>query len=646
MKITRVSSPGNARYNGGPVCRRLIIALASGLVGLAVFPTRQALSTTYEYVLTHHYDNQRTGWNPNESLLTPSNVNAKSFGLLHTVTLDDQVDAQPLVLSVPVFGGGRLDVAYVATENNTVYAIDADNGTVLFSHHLGAPVPQSVLPGQCNANGANLGINSTPVIDLASETLYLIAYTLENGKPVYRIHALDLRTLNDKVGAGVVVTASRTLTNGQTYTFNAAVSRQRPALLEANGVIYAAFGSFCDLMGNLSRGWVLGWKAGTLEPLPANHLTDRLSASPTGIFLSSIWMSGAGIAEADGNLFFVTANSDPSSYAPPENIQESVVEMSPDLTTILGLFTPSDQQALDTGDVDLGSGGVLLVPPQNSLPVQYLAFAAGKSGYVYLLNRGSAFGGLSNPNKVVQSFLYGACWCTASYYQGSDGIGRVVSSVGYNIVVFKLMPSGSSVQMVYEGSSATLSTGQDPGFFTTVSSNGTNAGTALIWGVTRPTDSNPATVTLVAFDNVHTNPIYSEPAGSWPNTTGNANIVPVVANGLVYVASYKRLAIFGLGGTTPTIAQMSNQAIIPAETPQVRQISGTIKRVDGSLVTLQTRHGAMEIDAQPAQAAGLSYNLTVGGAITARGEPDAHALFKAYSILRAKASQAMWPPDR
>lgn len=217
-----LSTAGSARQI---IPRRLILALA-----LSILPGASAAAgildqqtSTYAYVITHHYDNARTGWNSQELILNPSNVNAQSFGLLYTVSLDDQVDAQPLVLSVPL-PTGRLDVAYVATESNTVYTIDADNGTVLLKRNLGTPVPQSALPGGCNNNAPNIGINSTPVIDLTSDTLYLITYTMENGQQVYRIHALDLTTLQDKVGTGVVVTASQTLSNGQTYAFNAAVS--------------------------------------------------------------------------------------------------------------------------------------------------------------------------------------------------------------------------------------------------------------------------------------------------------------------------------------------------------------------------------------------------------------------------------------
>ncbi len=401
------------------VPRLFALALASFIVWSAAAPAQSSPSSRAPpasrfNVITHHYDNLRTGWNQNEWVLNTSDVNPQSFGLLYTVPVDDQVDAQPLVVGLPESDGRTQlirDVAYVVTENNTVYAIDAETGVVLNSRHLGTPVPQAALPGRCGNNGPNVGITSTPVIDLDKRRIYLVAYTMENGQPVYRLHALDLRTLQDTVGSGVVVTAAQTLTDGTVYLFNAAVTRQRPALLEANGNIYAAFGSFCDLMTNITRGWVLGWDSRGLDPLPANQLNDRLSTSPSGMFLSSIWMSGAGIAaDGNGHLFFVTANSDAATYVPPENIQESVVEMSGDLRRILGLYTPGNQQTLDQDDWDFGSGGVLIVPPQKSLPLPHLAVAAGKAGYLTLMNR-DAFAGLSNPGKVVQSFIVGACFC-------------------------------------------------------------------------------------------------------------------------------------------------------------------------------------------------------------------------------------------
>ncbi len=159
-------------------------------------------------VTTYHYDNFRTGWNQIEPGLKPSNVRGAGFGLLHSTKLDDQVDAQPLVLAArksPATAPG--EVAYVATESNSVYAIDANSGKVLLHVNFGAPVPFTSLPGGCNNNGPNIGINSTPVIDPATNTLYVVTDTFESSQPVYRIHALDPGTLTDKV-APVVVSAS------------------------------------------------------------------------------------------------------------------------------------------------------------------------------------------------------------------------------------------------------------------------------------------------------------------------------------------------------------------------------------------------------------------------------------------------------
>lgn len=631
-----------------PPQRYLIAALAFGiLTGAPTFaqtPRPVSVSQASFNVVTHHYDNARTGWNQQETVLSPSVVNPQSFGLLATVALDDQVNAQPLLVGLR-HGARVRDVVYVVTENDTIYAIDAETGAILTTRNFGPPVPSSALPGQCGAGSTgHVGIDSTPVIDVSSETIYLISYTMENTQPVYRIHALDLNTLADKVASGVIVTASHTLSNGARYVFNAAVSRQRPALLEVNGNVYAGFGSFCDLEGNLSRGWLLGWHAQTLDPLPNNQLDDQLSTSSTGTFLTSIWMSGAGIAADEaGHLWFVTGNSNPSAYLPPQNIQESAVEVSGDLSQVLGLFTPSDQVQLDSSDGDLGSGGILIVPQQTSLPLPNLAYTVGKSGYVYLLNR-NAFAGNSSPSKIAYSFLLGGCWCTSSYFMGSDGVGRIVNSVGYNVITYELKSTGAGVTLAYEYNSAVLNTGQDPGFFTTVSSNGTQTGTLIIWAVTRPIDSNPATVNLLAFDNIHGEPIYSGAAGSWPILNGNANIVPVVANGRVYVASNQQLAIFGLGGVTPTAAQMTTAAAPTADTGS--QISGTVRSINGSLVTLETRSGLAPVDVSEAQAAHLSVIIIVGKAITARGTRDTNGLLLASTVIHAKSSPKLWPPDR
>jgi hypothetical protein len=153
-------------------------------------------------IITYHYDNYRTGWNSNETILTPANVNSSNFGLVHSVELDDQVDGQPLyVPGVNITAGpyqGTHNVVYVAAESNTIYAIDAESGTVLLSPNFGTPIPK---PLGCNNNGPNVGINSTPVIDPTSNTLYVMVYALENNTPAYLLHALALGSLTDTVSS-------------------------------------------------------------------------------------------------------------------------------------------------------------------------------------------------------------------------------------------------------------------------------------------------------------------------------------------------------------------------------------------------------------------------------------------------------------
>ena len=369
--------------------------MGAAIFGAIAIPT--ALVAQKRAVTTYHYDNQRTGWNQQETTLTPANVGPTSFGVIAQVVLDDQVDAQPLLVpGQPITAGltpGTYQVVYVATEGNTIYAIRASNGAVLLSRNLGTPVPTPL--GCPSGAGPNVGINSTPVIDVAANALYVVAYTLISGNPTYQLFALHLNDLTDKIPP-VTIAASHMLSDGTTYNFNATYERQRPGLLLSSGNIYAGFGSFCDTFVGQTRGWLLGWQASTLAPLANNKLTDTLNTANIfgQFFLSSIWMSGYGIAAApsSGNLFFSTGNSGPGSYDGVNNIQESVVKMDSQMVNVLGIFTPSDVITLDSGDGDLSSGGVLLLPTQPG-PFPTLAVAAGKAGTMYLLNRAS-LGGL------------------------------------------------------------------------------------------------------------------------------------------------------------------------------------------------------------------------------------------------------------
>jgi len=531
----------------------LSVALRAGALWLLLLLATTICASGQTAIWTYHYDNNRTGWNSRETVLTPANVNNSSFGLLKTIALDDQVDAQPLyVPNVLITGGshqGNHDVVYVATEGNTVYAVDAHSGTVLLQPNFGAPVGY---PLGCNNNGPNVGINSTPVIDLASNTMYVVIYTNELSGPAYRIHALDLGSLSDKV-APQLVSASHTLTDGTTFSFNATYHRQRPGLLLLNGNVYAGFGSFCDFFANLSRGWLLGWSGQSLASLPGNQLLDTQPTSFLNFFLSAIWMSGYGPAADDvGNILFVTGNSDPfgNTYDGVSNIQESVVKVSPDLTTVLDVFTPKNQAFLEQIDGDFGSGGVMVLPDQSG-STPHLAAAAGKAGQMFLMNEDDLGGYSTVRDNVLGTYNVGNCWCGPSYFVDPDGAARVVSSGGKTIKVWKLQTS-PKVTLTNVTSSGSVGGGQSGGFFTSISSNGSS--NPIIWSLSHPAGSGK-TVSLYAFNpdssGSSMTQLLKAAAGNWPNLFGNANLVPVVADGQVFVASKMQLRIFGLKSSAP-----------------------------------------------------------------------------------------------
>ena len=540
-----------SRHHILPPQRNCFVPRASALIVLTL--ASSLLAAAQVSVTTYHYDNYRTGWNSNETTLTVAALQTSAFAVLGKVALDDQVDAQPLVVPGVTIKAGKFkglhDVVYVATDNNSIYAIDAITGKVLLSPNFGPPV---IRPLGCGKNNPDVGINSTPVIDLSSNTLYVMVYTQQSTGPAYFVHALDLGSLTDKV-TPQLVSASHTLTDGTTYTFNATYQRQRPALLLANGNVYAGFGSFCDYAPNLSRGWLLGWQTGTLIPLAESELPDFQDTSAKDFFLSSIWMSGYGPAADDsGNILFVTGNSDPTgtAYDGLTDIEESVIEVSPDLTTVLDFFTPSNVANLDEHDMDFGSGGVMVLPDQPG-SISHLAVAAGKTGQMFLMDEDDLGGFSKTKNNVLGTYPIGACWCGQSYFvDPTDNNARVVSSGGSSIMVWELQISPApSLTNVTSSPAINL---HDNGFFTTVSSNGTAS--PIIWALARPAPGNPA-IDLYAFapdlGGTTMTQLFEGAAGVWVKGGTNPNLVPVVANGRVYVASYKEFVILGLKSTDP-----------------------------------------------------------------------------------------------
>lgn len=634
-------------------------------------------------VITYHYNNLRTGWNENEHTLKPSNVNASSLHVL-TLQLDDandQVDTQPLIVRKVHIAGGKHDVAYVTTENNSVYAIDADTDTKLLKVNLGTAVPP--LWG-CGNNGPVVGIDGTPAIDLITGTMYVIAYIQDpqhGGSPEYYVHALDISTLSDKVTPRLV-SATGMNSQNQPLQFQALYQRQRPGLLLQNGNIYAGFGSFCDWGGTNSRGWVLGWQAGTLNPLASNDLNNTQVSEPHNMFLSSVWESGYGLAgDPNGNVYFTTGNSDWSgtTYDGCTNIQESVVRLPGSLVRNCpampppnpSLFTPANEAGLDNGDVDLGSAGVMALPDQAG-SVPRLLVANGKDGSMFLLNRdnlggftASNAGALGGPQTIGIGNGFG-CWCGPTYFD--DGTPHVVSSGGgwtngwgsgtvLNSLQLWNVQTSPSPQLVKTATGSMPETIQDPGFFTTVSSHGKND--AIIWAVSRPlVSTGNNTVWLYAFNATpsgnNLQPLFpGAVAGSWPNLGGNANIVPVVANGKVYVASYRELDIFhirehhGKKAVERKEAEVPQLPPQPPEGPWEHRVSGTVTKIEGDHFTLETRdHKMVEVNSVKARAESRHAGIAVGNGVTAAGAFDKKGVMQAEAVSRVKPHSASWPKDR
>ena len=614
--------------------------------------TSASTSSSSISVTTYHYDTLRTGWNRNETVLDALAFPA-TFGVLKTVALDEQVDAQPLLVPAQQIAGGLHDVLYVVTENNSVYALDASSGAILVRRNLGAPVPT---PLGCGNNGPKVGITSTPVIDLEKGEIFVMAY-LNGSTPRYELHALSLTTLADSM-VPATVAATQKLTDGTTFAFNATYQRQRPALLEMNGFIFAGFGSFCDFKASLSRGWVLAWKAASLAPVVHAQLNDAQATSPTSFFLSSVWMSGFGVAGTANHIFFSTGNSDCNFYVSPEacpsqstydgvtNIQESVISLTPNLLQRAGVFTPSNVYAMDVADADLGAAGVLLVPTQAN--GSNLATIVSKDGRLFLLNRDN----LATALDMQQ--LADGCWCGPSYFRGSDGISRIVSSAGAALQTWQIQTSPAP-HLVAEATAYVQQSEQDPGFFTVVSSNLYSLKSAIIWAVARPASSAP--LTLYAFAAKAANgtfkQLYSAPAGQWPNLGGDANIVPVVANGKVYVAAYKSLMIFGPNGSAATVVRAANSVdstTVAASLPPgaTQRVSGMLLAIDGMTVSLLTQTGrTVKVDVSRAVETEQVANLIVGQAYTVLGVlTGSNGTLQAASVMRAKPRSGAWPKDQ
>src|SRR5437879_1957240 len=345
--------------------------------GFFLSPARVWAQTS---VTTWHYDNSRHSANTTETTLTPSNVNKTTFGKLSTKPVDGFLVGHPLYLpGVNIPGQGVHNVVYVATMHDSVYAFDADYANTIplwmtsifgYSPPGATSVPSIVKKNSVTTAWSELGIVSTPVIDPATGTLYLVAETYENGNVVHRLHALDVTTGLEKLGGPTTIAATYTL-NGTTTTFQDLYQMNRPGLLLANGHIYIAFGSNC--CNAYSQGWILSYNATTLQQEGA------YTAEP-GKILASIWQKGAGLsADGDGNIYAETSEG---FYAAGTNLSISVLKLSQTGTSLAlaDWFTPYNYQYLSDNHLDLNDG--VLILPDQPVPYPHEAVADGKEGTI------------------------------------------------------------------------------------------------------------------------------------------------------------------------------------------------------------------------------------------------------------------------
>jgi hypothetical protein len=337
-------------------------------------------------VLTWHYDNQISGVNQSETLLTPANVNTKNFARLFTQPVDGYIIGQPLyVPGLNVQGSGVHNVVFVATMHDTVYAFDADNAapgplwmTSIFNYSPAGATTVNPVIKQCGNDTAwaEVGIVSTPVIDPGTNTMYVVAETYENSQVVHRLHALDITSGLEMPGWPATI-AGNYVFNGKNNFFLDKDQMNRPGLLLANGHVYIGWGGpSCNVV---DQGWIMSYNAATGGQ-------EGIFDDEPGTYWSSFWQKGASLsADTEGNIYGETGEG--STAAPGTNFGTSVIKLSQTGTelTVADWFTPYDAQYLYNQDLDLNTG-VLVLPDQPG-PYPHELILSGKQGTVYVLDR-------------------------------------------------------------------------------------------------------------------------------------------------------------------------------------------------------------------------------------------------------------------
>jgi len=547
------------------------------------------VSSAQTPVLTQHNNNSRTGAYTTETILTPANVNQNNFGKVFSYPVDGRIYAQPLyVPNVTIPGKGTHNVIFIATEHDSVYAFDADsNGganasplwkiTLLDAAH-GATAGATTVPNSDISSQdlvPEIGITSTPVIDLNTNTIYVVGKTKEGpaGNPTYvqRLHALDITTGAEKFGGPRTISGSVNGTGngsvGGVLTFDPKWQLNRPGLLLQNGIVYIAFGSHGD--NGPWHGWIFAYNAATLQQTSIFCTTSNSSGS-------GIWMSGTGLA-ADivdpvnkpyGRMFVPTGNGT-FNAAPPYTNSMSYgddmmrMDLSNGVMTVQDSFTPFNQSDLRARDADLASGGILLLPDQSAGGHTHLMAQAGKDGTLYLVDRDNMGGFNSSTDNIVQEIVgqTGGLWSAPALWNNTLYTwGKLNFVQAFSLTNGKLSTTPVATSPVLSNY---------PGATPSVSANGNSNG--IVWAIRTENYSSGGSAVLHAFNasNVATE-LYNSTQNVARDAAGLANkfAVPTIANGKVYVGTATELDIYGLLNA-PTTAT-------PVISPAGQSFSGTL----------------------------------------------------------------------
>ncbi|HTY95087.1 MAG TPA: hypothetical protein VMC02_14445 [Steroidobacteraceae bacterium] len=497
-------------------------------------------------VVTYKNDLLRTGQDTTESVLTPANVNSTSFGLLRNLIVDGKVDAQPLYLSKLMIGTASHNVVFVATENDSVYAFDSDTGAVLWKASLTASGETTSDTRGCSQVTPQIGVTSTPVIDRAAGAhgmLFVVAMTKDASANYHqRLHALDVTTGAEATGSPKEIAATYLTTSFVPGTYE-----ERAALLLSNGTLYTSWTSHCD--SGPYGGWVMAYSESTLEQTGVLNLAPGASGSGYASQGPAIWMSGGGpAADPAGNVYLLTGNGrfettlDANGFPSGGDYGNSFVKISAGG----GALAVSDYFAMKNGvtesgnDVDLGSGGIMLLPDlmDANNAVRHLAVGAGKDGNLYVVSR-DALGKFSAANNNIwqelDGVLGGGIWSTPAYFNGMVYYGPSGGTLRSFSVASALL-SGSAV-------SQTATAFAYPGTSPVVSANGT--ANAILWAYENAT---PAVLHAYDATNLSHEMYNSSQAANGRDQFGAGNkfIAPMVADGKVFVASTASVGVFGL----------------------------------------------------------------------------------------------------